>query len=519
MKILNSKIIRNYTLTGIIFGLLFPLSANIFEIIYGKYHLDISTLLLIRRENPILIMIDTAPFFLGIAAYIAGLNQFRACSTQSKYKKLATYDELTGLYNRRVGKLKLEKLIKNCSKEDHISIFYIDLDNFKLINDTLGHSAGDKVLQNVAKKLEQFANSNGYAMRIGGDEFIVVLKETIEYDNLEDLALLLANHITTPIIINKNMIKLKGSIGIASFPHDALTLEDLMFSANVAMFDAKKENMSYSFYNDKFKENYKRKLFIKSNILSSLEENHFYMVYQPIIDAKTLHISGVEALIRWNHPEKGSFSPSEFIPIAENNDSILKIGRWILEKVCTDMERWKKEGLGDLFVSINISPNQINSDNFSKEVQNTINKYKIDSSKIKFEITESVAITNFYDTNKIMNSFNHLNVEWFIDDFGSGYTSLSMIKHLSIDCLKIDKSFVCDLNICESSSQIVTAMHSLSSALGMKIISEGVETKDQLEVLRMVESDYLQGYLFSHPLEYDELIEKYRLGGFTPFHI
>lgn len=355
-------------------------------------------------------------------------------------------------------------------------------------------------------------------MRIGGDEFIVVMRD-VKAENLEGLAKMLHNYITTPILTNDNLVKLKGSIGVASCPHDACTIDELMFCADAAMFNAKRNQTNYSFYNEKFSESYKRKLFIKSNILNSINNDHFYIVYQPIINARTLVISGVEALIRWNHPEEGDFYPSEFIPIAENNDSILKLGNWIIRKVCSDVERWREEGMEDLFVSINISPNQIEDPNFSKAVLDIIKEYTIDTSKIKFEITENVTITNFYNTNEVMKSFEDLNIEWFIDDFGSGYTSLSMIKHLSIDCLKIDKSYINDVNMCNSSSQIVTAIHSLSTGLGMEVISEGVETDSQFERLKKIGTDYVQGYFFSRPLTYDELVKQYKEGRFSPYKI
>lgn len=506
-----------HILAGSLFGCLFPISAYIFELVMGKLSFSLKNLAYIHMQSPLLFMIDTAPLFLGLFASLAGVKQVKSYEANITLNELAIRDDLTGLFNRRGGKEALRKLVDECGATGEFIMFFIDLNNFKLINDTLGHSTGDIILQKVAKKLMEFSSQYGFAIRMGGDEFVVVIKETMVHQDILNMVKLLDRHIMTPLIINNHFITLKGSIGIAQYPHHSTDLDDLLFCADAAMFEAKQSQENYAFYNEQSRIDYKRKLLIKTNLNDAVNENQFHMVYQPIIDSKTLKISGVEALIRWKHPEHGYFSPAEFIPIAENDDLIIKIGYWVIEAVLKDMCEWQQRGVDDIFVTLNISPKQLEEKDFVEKVQTLFIKYSIDTPRIKFEITESTTITNFMDANEMMQAFKDLDIEWFIDDFGSGYTSLSMIRDLSIDCMKIDKSYIDEVNISNSSRQIISALHSLSNGMGMRVLSEGVENADQLKVLSKIGSDYYQGFFISKPLKSETLINNILEGNFSPF--
>lgn len=376
------------------------------------------------------------------------------------YKKLATFDELTNLYNRRVGEEKLEKYINNCEIGNHVTIFYIDINNFKLVNDTLGHVAGDNVLKNTAKKLNEFSDNYGFSSRVGGDEFIVVLNETIEYNDIKKLAILLSKHLATPVIINDNLIKLTSSIGIASYPHDAKNCNDLLFSADAAMYNAKKSGLNFSFYKESFKEKYKNELLTDSELISSLSKEHFDMIYRPLIDNQTQEVNGVEALIKWNNTKKDFFYPSEFISLVEHNYSIKKIARWSLEKICRDIKKWEDLGIDNVFVLINLSSSQVKEFNFLEKTKKIIYSSGLNFDKIKLKINYDYKILDFYTSNENNSILKISNLEKYKSEFGFSYATAELISIFDLSSVKKDNK---PENICYT-------INSLSSEYKLKFL-------------------------------------------------
>ena len=427
--------------------------------------------------------------------------------SRDKLKHFANYDSLTELPNRHAYKHKVSTLITE-SELMPFSLIFMDLDNFKTVNDSLGHTVGDMLLQQVTKRIKESIGSYELFSRFGGDEFVLLFVGEKSMDEAEQCAILIHQLLEKPFMLKEYEVYTNVSIGISTYPDNALDAETLLQNADVAMYHSKHSGRSqYSFYNKKMLNLSTNQLVLESELHKALDNKELFMLYQPQVFLKDETLKGVEALIRWQHPTKGLISPVVFIPIAENNGLIIPIGEWIIESACKQLSLWKSTNMAKISISVNISAKQILHQNLCLYIENMIEKYEIDSSLLELEITESVVMENINETINILQSMKKLGVSIAIDDFGTGYSSLSYLKKLPIDKLKIDREFIKDIPTDKDDIAITNAIISLAKSLDLKIIAEGPETKEQIEFLLQGECDIAQGYYYSKPVTIKEVEE------------
>lgn len=424
--------------------------------------------------------------------------------TEEKISFIASHDELTNLPNRRLFDEKVNNAIRDHTnvKDKMLGVMALDLDRFKLINDTLGHSIGDLLIQNAAQRLKSCLRETDTASRQGGDEFTILVNNVSEYEAAK-IAERILEKLSKPYFIKGHEIFTTVSIGISLYPIDGQHSDDLLRKAEVAMYQAKKEGKNnYQFYDAKFDQMTYDRLELETELRKALEKNEFTLHYQPIINLSTNKISGVEALIRWPHPKLGYVSPNRFIPIAEETGMIVPIGEWVLETACRQLKQMQADGIS--MVSINISFRQFYEPNLVLIVKQIIKETGINPQNVTIEITESMTM-DIETASAIITELKQLGVKISIDDFGTGYSSLSYLKKFPIDYLKIDQSFIRDINKSKYDKNIATTIIMMARNLGVQVIAEGVETIEQLEFLRHHRCNEAQGYLFSKPLSAEQL--------------
>ena len=420
----------------------------------------------------------------------------------------SNHDELTQLSNRRYFLSELEISIKDANKNHtKLALLFIDLDQFKDINDTLGHNIGDKLLQSVALRLKKLTDNLGLIARLGGDEFVILIKDFENKEIIKNLAVDIVNLFKEKFKILDLNLSISASIGISIFPDDANSGIELFKQSDLAMYHAKELGKNnYYFFSKKLTSILEEKTNIINALKDSLEDkSEFILFYQPKISSDTGKMISIEALIRWNSKKLGYVYPSEFISIAEETNMIIPLGEWILKKACIDFQKLLKLGLILEHISINISIIQLEDENFFLMLNKVINETKIDPKKIELEITESFIATDSKKALKILNKIREKGISLAIDDFGTGYSSMSYLKKLPINRLKIDKSFVDDIPNSIESVAIVKAIISLAKTFGISITAEGVENKEQLDFLINENCDEIQGYYFSKPITFKEL--------------
>lgn len=428
---------------------------------------------------------------------------------QNELKSLAYYDMLTELPNRLSFEVTINDLINDIKKEDSnkkFALVYMDIDNFKHINDTLGHFSGDLLLKYVANILKNEVKAPDFIARLGGDEFAIVFKDIEDRDEVIGKIQGLLKYLRRPWIIDQQEFFISHSIGIAIYPEDGDNLSILLKNSDVAMYFVKK-NMKddYSFYIPEIQEENSKKIKMINDLRRAIDNKEFTLFYQPIIDLSNGKISGAEALIRWFHPIKGMISPMEFIPLAEEIGLIHDIERWILKTAVKQKKQWEDMGYGDIKISINISGKSVTRAGFVNEIRDLLSKAEIENDKIQFEVTETALMEDLNESTKVLREIKDMNVKIALDDFGTGYSSLTYLKKLPIDVVKLDRDFI--RNISEMSEDEVVAKYviRLTHQLNFKIVAEGIETKEHLEFLKLNGCDYGQGYLFSKPITKEEL--------------
>lgn len=428
--------------------------------------------------------------------------------TEEELNFMAFHDPLTKLPNRRKFDEELHKAIIEAEEKNlKVGVMYLDLDRFKSINDTLGHRIGDRLLEMVAWRLKQGLGENAFISRQGGDEFSIIFTNFTDLDFLEKTAQSIHHILMQPIELKGFDYVVTTSVGISVYPDHTLSVDGLIKKADQAMFVAKEKGQSQSeFYNSGLSTKLSRKLIIEQGLHKAIERQELTLSYQPIVNIEQRKILGFEALLRWNHMLLGQISPLEFIPIAEETGLIIPIGKWIIEKAVSDCVSWH-ESDPSLYVSVNISAKQFEHLDFTEMVQNTINRYNIQPTHLKLEITESTAMTNAEIVASKLESLNNVGVETFLDDFGTGYSSLSYLKKFPIKRLKIDQSFVRDINKDSNQEAIIKAIIALAKSLNMKVIAEGVESQAQLSFLFEQGCLKMQGYLFGKPIPHSEVLE------------
>jgi diguanylate cyclase (GGDEF)-like protein/PAS domain S-box-containing protein len=429
---------------------------------------------------------------------------------------IAHHDPLTGLPNRvlMVDRLTQAKALANRLKQQ-MAVLFLDLDRFKIINDTLGHEVGDRLLQIVAARIKGCLREIDTVSRIGGDEFVAVLVNINTGMDAEKVAQKIVKTLSQPFNIDINELFVTASIGIAIYPSDSDDPETLIKKADIAMYSAKGQGRNnFQFYQSDMDEHAEKMLSLATSIRKALDRDEFSLHYQPKVDILSGRITSMEALLRWEHPELGQLPPAEFIPLAEETGLILPLGEWVLNAACRQNKLWQDQGLPHIRVAVNISGFQLQQKNITEIVRNALDESGLDADFLEFEITETVIMQNPDFAVTVLSEFRELGIHISIDDFGTGYSSLAHLKRFSINNLKIDKSFVRDVEINSTDAAIATAIIAMGNSLNLKIIAEGVETEGQLSFLRKNLCDEIQGFFFSKPLPADEAAKLLReIGG------
>ena len=420
---------------------------------------------------------------------------------------LATHDDLTGLPNRVAFQQLFGQSIRSAQRRGRqCALLFIDLDRFKVINDSLGHAAGDMLLIEVADRLRGCVRESDLVIRFGGDEFVVVLEEVTDQNEISLVASKILSTLLPPMILAGHECRTTGSIGIAVFPDNGSDVQTLTKNADMAMYRAKEEGKNnFRFFTPEIKSQSIERLTLEADLRHALELNQFALHYQPKLDVATGRITGVEALLRWTHPKLGNLPPTEFIPLAEETGLIIAIGRWVLMTASAQNMAWQRDGLPAISMAVNLSPRQFLDPNLLGDIDTVLASTGMPASLLQLEITESMVMRNVERAIKLLDEIRSRGVRLAIDDFGTGYSSMSLMKKFPIDTIKIDRSFVLDLVQSAEDRAIATAIINMGKALGLTVVAEGVETKEQDAFLRGHACDEVQGYLFSKPVPPEEI--------------
>jgi len=440
--------------------------------------------------------------FVGI---IDDITEFKTYQTQLEYR--ANYDELTGLINRNLLNDRLDKAIGAAQREQKaFCIFFMDLDDFKVINDTMGHSAGDEFLKIIAGRLLNCVRPGDSVARYGGDEFVFVCTNMNRTDDAALIAERIITEISQPLQLNGHTLQGAVSIGISFYPNDGLNKETLLQHADTAMYDAKdKGRNTFSFYTEAFNQCLMQRLTLEEDLRQALRLDQFVVYYQPKVDLHSGKMSGVEVLLRWNHPEKGLIPPDHFIPLTEDTDLILPIGEWVLRTACLQAKAWQLAGLPAINIAINVSPKQLHCPTFDQTIAHALLQSGLDAHFLDLEVTEGAVMQ---DPDKIavtLTRLKDIGIRISMDDFGTGYSSLSYLKRFPFDNLKIDKSFINDIPLNEGDATLVLTIIAMAHSFKLKVVAEGVETQAQADFLTRNGCDEIQGYFFSRPLPASEM--------------
>lgn len=414
---------------------------------------------------------------------------------------LAYHDPLTNLPNRRMfmNQLRSEIIERNTSRAK-LSILFIDLDNFKFINDKWGHDAGDLVIKEAANRIKRAIRPTDMVARLGGDEFIIMLRDIqVEDDILNDVKQILAEF-QKPISTYGQEYSLTCSIGIATYPENGDSAEQLITNSDNALYHVKGRGKNdFAFYNNKMMTQSLERSLLENALRSAIKNEQFYLEYQPKQNIATKELLGMEALVRWNHPELGIIPPGKFIPLAEETGLIIPMGEWILRESCRQTKLWQKQGFPNLIISVNVSVRQLEDSNFIDVVLKILKETELDPRYLELEVTESI-FADVKNAASILQALRSMGIKISVDDFGTGYSSLSYIKHLPIDILKVDRSFIQDIHLNDESKAIVKAIITLANAIGLKVIAEGIELKEHVDELKNGGCLLGQGFYFSKPM-------------------
>lgn len=391
------------------------------------------------------------------------------------------------------------------------AVLFIDLDRFKVINDSLGHDAGDMLLVEIAGRLRGALRSSDVVARLGGDEFVVILEETAERDDVERIAGNLLSILSQPLQLSGHECHTTASIGIATYPSDGSDVQALTKNADMAMYLTKEDGKNgFRFFNKEIRTQSIERLTLETALRRALDRNQFALHYQPKVDMTTGQITGVEALLRWTHPDLGVLPPAQFVPLAEETGLIVPIGRWVLKEACAQNMAWQRRGLRPVSMAVNLSPRQFGDEHLLQDIDEALAASGMSPVLLQLEVTESMVMRNVSRAIKVLDAIQSRGIRLAIDDFGTGYSSMSLMKQFPIDTIKIDRSFVRDLPKDSEDQAIAQAIISMGKALGMTVIAEGVETVEQQTFLRNHACDEMQGYLFSKPVPPQQLADLLR---------
>jgi len=424
---------------------------------------------------------------------------------------VSTHDPLTGLPNRTLAQDRLQHAVAHAERKGtYVAVLLLDLDRFKLVNDSLGHQAGDKLLRSMAQRLSGSVRASDTVGRLGADEFVIIAEDLPDPQMAARIAEQVLMGLTRPFGIDGQQLFVTTSIGISLFPGDAVDINALLRDADTAMHNAKAAGGNgYRFFTPEMNEAAVARLSLEHALREGLERNQFFLHYQPKIDMETMGVVGVEALIRWNHPDQGLVSPAKFIPIAEETGLIVQMGEWVLRTALKQILAWEATGLTPLPIAVNVSVRQITSSSFAERVCELLDEYGVPPDLIELEITETAMMSNLAYIVDGLNALRERGIRIAIDDFGTGYSSLSYLRRLPITTLKVDRSFVAEATTNSDTAAIAATIIAMGRQLGLKVVAEGIETEDQLEFLRHHRCDELQGYFFSRPLPVTDLENRF----------
>jgi len=425
-------------------------------------------------------------------------------------EKLAYFDALTGLANRTLLKDRMFKAIQNAKRfEERVGVIFLDLDHFKLINDTLGHSVGDELLVHISNLLEDQIRDADTLSRLGGDEFVLLLPSVKDIDDLKNFASKIQKTLENKHDIGTHQLYITSSIGVALYPKDGTTCDELIRNADTAMYEAKNDGRNrYKIYSNSMGSYVDKQLNLEQDLTDAVKtKDQIEVYYQVKVDVYSKQIVGAEALVRWNHPTNGLIFPDEFIYMAESTGLMIELGNIITEQAIAMIKVLNELGLVGFKMAINLSARQFQDNSLVPFISQTLSKHTIDPSQVEFEITESISMTNMVNTLRILTELRDLGVSIAIDDFGTGHSSLAYLKKFPINTLKIDQSFVADIVENEEDRVIAQTIVSMAHSLGLQTVAEGVETQEHVDILQNMECDTLQGYFYSKPVSKDAFIE------------
>lgn len=428
---------------------------------------------------------------------------------RQKVRRLEYHDALTGLPNRSLLLDRLESATLRAQRnKSMVALLMIDIDNLKLINEALGHHNGDKIILSVAAHLTNAIRDTDTLSRSGGDEFNLVIENISSLHDIGVMAEKFSRIIDHKMTIQDQEIHVKASIGVSVYPQDGTDIGSLLSNADAALYRAKeKGGNAYEFYSPEISKQANRRLSLENNLRKAIEDDQLVVYYQPKVDLSTGVASGMEALVRWNHPEQGIIPPDEFIPIAEETGLIKQLGQQVIEKSCEQFKKWLDAGVPVTNISINVSAKQFREQDLVGILKNTLQKNQLDAKYIELELTESTLLKNEDNAECILKKLHDMGITISIDDFGTGYASLAYLKRLPIDILKIDRTFTDGILHDPDDIAIVNAIYGLARGFGLKLVAEGIETYDQLAKLTEMGVDYGQGYFWSPPLPAEKYLE------------
>ncbi len=415
---------------------------------------------------------------------------------------LAYHDGLTGLPNRSLFSKLLSQSISEAHRHNrHLAVAFLDLDRFKQINDTLGHEAGDQLLKEVANRLKACVRDSDAVARLGGDEFVALLPELGDGKHAAIVAQKILSVLAMPFTLIGQEFRVTASIGISTYPQDGLDEQTLTKNADIAMYQAKSEGKNnFQFYSEKLNANSLERLTLESSLRHALERDEFRLHYQAKRDIHTGLVTGMEALLRWEHPDLGLVAPMQFIPVAEESGLIVPIGKWVLRTACAQNVEWQKQGLPPLGIAVNLTPRQFNDEHVVQDIASILALTGMTPRLLELEITESLLIHDVEDTLRILTELKGLGVRIAIDDFGTGYLSLATLQKFPIDTIKIDRSFIRDITGPTQDAGLADAVIAMGKALSLTVVAQGVETREQASFLQVHACDELQGFYFERPL-------------------
>ncbi len=419
----------------------------------------------------------------------------------------ANHDALTDLPNRVLFNDRLSLAILHAQRRKQaLVVMFLDLDHFKRVNDMLGHSAGDELLVKVADRLRRCVRQDDTVARVGGDEFLLLLNGITREADAASMARKILTILADPFLIQKRELFVEASIGIGIYPEDGADADTLVMNVDTAMYRAKETGRnSFQFFTRKMQEQSQERAAIESGLRHALPRGEFLLHYQPILRLRDRSIVGVEALVRWRHPEKGILSPRDFIPLAEDIGLIARVGEWVLRNACEQMRSWQSRGAPPMRMSVNVSPRQFQQRDFTANVRRIVRESGLEPSSLDLEITESIAMHDVAHTGRVLSELADLGIQISMDDFGTGHSSLNYLKHFPIRRLKIDQSFVAGMTSHDKDHAIVATVIAIARNLGLAVTAEGVETEEQAALLAALACEDVQGYLFAHPAPAEEV--------------